>query len=669
METIVQQDYRKLGREEIKQLVAQGCSAEDWNNVLVAEPFLVERVRHADFAGKVRIGSLEDAGEQVGSRSWPAGIYHALVRDCVIGNGVRVAQVAGHLSGYHLGDGSTIENIGVMETFPDSQFGAGIEVAVLNEAGGREVPLFNELSAQFAHLVCLYRYRDNLIRRLQEMALAAAEANRRDYGIVGAGAKVVGVPRMVGVDIGPAAVIDGVQSLVNGTILSHPKAPTTFATGVIAEDFLVAEGATVSGGAILERTFVGQASRIGKQFSAENCLFFANCEAFHGEGCSVLAGPYTVTHHKSTLLIGGLFSFFNAGSATNQSNHRYKLGPTHEGKLERGCKTGSSSYVMWPCHVGPFSVVLGKHTRSFDTTVLPFSHLEANSSGKCELIPGHYIATVGTLRDGSKWPQRDRRRGPHRRDVICFDVFSPLTTGRMQRGLKLLEELIATADRSVDTVAVGGVEIKRVLLRTGRKRYSAYLERYLLDQIVRRAEHRKESGARSLREVFEPDDSAVYSEEWIDLGGQLMPAQRLEELCDCIVSGEVNTAEQLQQACSEIYAQYERDVWIWARTKAGETGLVDWDDLSQQRLTELAHQYCEQQGKFLRLVLVDAQREFDEVSQTGFGVDGGAEAVQLDFTAVRGRYEENSFVQTITAEIEDLPSRCDRVCAALAGLE
>ncbi|MCK4489001.1 MAG: DUF4954 family protein, partial [Anaerolineales bacterium] len=41
----------------------------------------------------------------------------------------------------------------------------------------------------------------------------------------------------------------------------------------------------------------------GKQFSAENCAFFANCEGFHSEAVSLFAGPFSVTHHKSTLLI------------------------------------------------------------------------------------------------------------------------------------------------------------------------------------------------------------------------------------------------------------------------------------------------------------------------------------------------------------------------------
>ena len=57
------------------------------------------------------------------------------------------------------------------------------------------------------------------------------------------------------------------------------------------------------------------------------------------------AGPYKVTHHKSTLLIAGMFSFMNAGSGSNQSNHMYKLGPIHQGTLERGAKTTSDSYI------------------------------------------------------------------------------------------------------------------------------------------------------------------------------------------------------------------------------------------------------------------------------------------------------------------------------------
>lgn len=659
--------HRPLRTDEIRQLESQACTAEDWQAVRVADPFLADRIRHVDFVGPVSVGALDGNVTRPSSPPKPCGLYRARIHHCSIGDHSRIANVAGHLAGYHIGSGVLIENIGVMETRPGARFGNGVEVVALNEAGGREVPLFDALSSQFAYLVCVHRHRAGVIERLMHMARHAAAQATKDFGTVGDGAWITGVAKIVDVNIGPAATIDSAQSLVNGAVLSHPDALTTIGDAVIAKDFIVAEGAQVTGGAIIRSSFVGQGSRVGHQFSAENSLFFANCEAFHGEACSAFAGPYSVTHHKSTLLIGGMFSFYNAGSGTNQSNHRYKLGPTHEGKLERGSKTGSFAYMMWPCRVGPFSVVLGKHTRSFNTADLPFSHLEADSSGRCEAIPGHYIATVGTLRDGAKWPKRDRRTGPLRRDLLCFDVFSPLTVGRMIRGADLLGQLQKSTDRGVSSVNVGGVEIKRVLLRMGAKRYSAAVERYLLEQLFNRLEKRLASGAKRLADALAVDARAVFSHEWLDVGGLLMPRDRLESLCDAIASGEIADPDHFQQACNDIRAAYDEDSWAWSRCQAADSLGIDFDELSADRARECILQFCEQQQKFLRLVLLDAEHEYDEGSRIGFGFDGDSKTADEDFAAVRGRFAENSFVQQVTAEIDSLPERCEAVINQLRG--
>ncbi len=377
----------------------------------------------------------------------------------------------------------------LLETLDEATFGNGVEVEVLNEGGGREVTLFNDLSSQFAHLLCLHRYRPRLIGRLEQMAAVAVQqacAARTEELEPEPRCDRSGRSSMSTWDRGQWSVAR--HRCVNGSILSCQQSPTTVGAGVQAHDFIIAEGACVDGGAMIAKTYVGQGSRIGRQFSAEGSLFFANCEAFHGEACSVFAGPYTVTHHKGTLLIAGMFSFYNAGSGTNQSNHMYKLGPVHEGRLERGSKTGSFSYMMWPCRVGPFSVVLGKHTRAFDTGDFPFSHIEAMPDGRCSLIPGFNLTTVGTVRDGAKWPSRDRRQGPVKRDRLVFDVFSPYTVGRMLRGIDVLQQLQQKTDRSVHAVAIQGAEVKRVFLRTGQKFYRRGAMMYLADKIVQRVE-------------------------------------------------------------------------------------------------------------------------------------------------------------------------------------
>ncbi len=216
----------------------------DWSRLRIAEPFLVERIRNVDFAGNVSLGNLAGDIQRKGAAAKPCGVYNARLQDCVVGDGTRIANVGSHLAGYRVGDHVLIENIGVMETHAGATFGNGVEVAALNEAGGREVPLFNALSSQFAYLVCVHRYRTELLDKLLAMAGREVDRATRDFGIVGDGATIVGVPRIVDVNIGPAASIDSAQSLANGTILSHPDVPTIIGEAVIAKDFIVAEGGT-----------------------------------------------------------------------------------------------------------------------------------------------------------------------------------------------------------------------------------------------------------------------------------------------------------------------------------------------------------------------------------------------------------------------------------------
>ncbi len=227
-------------------------------------------------------------------------------------------------------------------------------------------------------------------------------------------------------------------------------------TGVIAKKFIVLSGSRVDGGAILDKSFVGQGVKMGKQFSAENSVFFANCEAFHGEACSLFAGPYTVTHHKSTLMIASLVSFFNAGSGTNQSNHMYKLGPLHQGILERGSKTGSFAYLLLPVHIGAFTVVMGKHYANFDSSDFPFSYI-SEEKGKSELTPAMNLFTVGTRRDIDKWPARDRRNDPDKLDLIHFDLFNPYIVGKIINGINILNELAEKTDKKQDYVNYKGI--------------------------------------------------------------------------------------------------------------------------------------------------------------------------------------------------------------------
>lgn len=658
--------YRPLTPEEIETLTGRGCSSADWGLVEVAAGFRPERVRNTSFGGVVRLGANGGTLTDEAGIEKPCGIDGASIYACSIASDVRIAGVGVHIARYDIGDGACIENVGTIETRPDATFGNGVEIEVLNEGGGREVALFDRLDSQFAHLLCLHRYRAGLTEKLRGFAKAEAAKAKQSHGRIGAGARIRNTKCIVDVNIGAHAVVDGAALLSNGTVLSSQQAPTRIGCDVQAESFIIAEGSKVAGGAIIGKSFIGQGCQIGRQFSSEGSLFFANCEGFHGEACSVFAGPYTVTHHKSTLLIAGWFSFYNAGSGTNQSNHLYKLGPVHEGKLERGCKTGSFSYMMWPCRVGPFSVVLGKHTRTFDTSDFPFSYLEATPSGRCLMTPGFNFTTVGTVRDGAKWPARDRRKGP-KRDRITFDVFSPLTVGRMIRGSERMKQLLDTTDRNIDLVNLNGTDVKRILLRTGQKFYRSAIGMYLLDKVLARAEALLERPDLSLSAAFAVAEGAVYDEQWVDIGGQMMPRKRLDDLCVAVVDGRIADLDAMNRELDAILQAYSADEWAWIREAYAVVFGKRLDDFTIGDTVELADELLKTRQKFLKLVLNDASKEFDNVIRTGFGQDGSADDVAADFEAVRGNYDGNKFVREMENELVALNARVEKYKQAVAA--
>jgi len=650
---------RALRREEIEELRRRGCTAESWESVLVHPEFDPRRLERVRFSGRVEIGDLrgEVAGPDQIKR--PCGILNAVLKDCTVGDGCRIANVGGLIAGYDIGENVLIENVGEITLTPPAAFGNGTSVSVLNEGGGREVILCNELSAQLAYLTSLYRFRPALIEALDNLARRASEEVASDRGRIGAGSAVISVQHMHNVWIGEAAAILGASRLENGTILSEAAAPTIVGAGVTACDFIIAEGASVRDGVILEKVFVGQGCRLGKQFSAENSLFFANCEGFHGEAVSVFAGPYTVTHHKSTLLIAGLFSFYNAGSGTNQSNHRYKLGPVHEGKLLRGTKTGSFAYLMWPCAVGPFSVVMGKHSGTFDTTEFPFSHIEAQPDGRATLVPGLNLLTVGVLRDGAKWPARDRRSATVKRDAVSFPVLNPYTVGLMRRGRDRLAEIRQSTARDVEQVSVRGVLIARPLLRTGERYYKLGIELYLLEKLFLRLEAAQREG-RTFGEALACDPEAQGEGPWEDVSGLLVSARRLSAFLQRIESGEIDSVRAFNEAVARIQESYEKDEWAWVRSALGPDLGVEPEKLDGEGAAEIAKRYSTSKGKYIRLVLADAEKEFDPSTRTGYGLSGGEEQAAADFEAVRGRFETNSFVRELNEELEQLEDRVRR---------
>ncbi|MCF6237819.1 MAG: DUF4954 family protein, partial [Candidatus Marinimicrobia bacterium] len=518
----------------------------------------------------------------------------------------------------------------------ETSFGNGHSIEVLNEGGGRELKITEMTSAQTAYLTTFYRHDPDLIQALDALAYKYTASVRSDRATIGKGSYIFHCQNIVNVKIGRHAVLRGIQNLKEGTVASSKVAPTFVGDGVIAKDFIFQKGAHITDAALLAGTLVGEGTRIGKQFSSENSVVFSNSEGFHTEVCSIFGGPYTVTHHRSTLLIAGMFSFFNAGSGTNQSNHMYKLGPLHQGILERGCKTGSSSYLLWPSRVGAFSAIMGQHYANFDTSDFPFSYVN-EESGHSTLVPGMNFFTVGTMRDGLKWPTRDRRNNPDKLDQLIFNVLSPYTAQKMIKGQAILLELYANTERGQEYVSHQGILIKRLLLKTCSRYYRLALEKYFGDVLVAKLQ---EQNPAKLSALLTVSPEAVEDEKlWVDVSGLLCAKQRLDQLLDALKAGTVADLTALQQELVLIHTSYAQDEWSWVLHQLPLVFGFN-AEISVENLKTLLQKWKIASAKLLNMVEMDAAKEFEGNVRTGFGIDGFPDE---DFAAVRGTFETNSF--------------------------
>jgi hypothetical protein len=658
--------YRLLTSEEISVLLSQGCFADNWTNISVKEEFSANNIRNTRFEGKIKLGNLSGTIELEKGISKECGIYNSYIRHCEIADQVYISE-AKKLSNYIIEENVAIENVGSMIVNAESTFGNGTEIEVLNEGGGRELPIFDRLSAQIAYLAVLYRHDKGFTDKVLGMIREYSGSKRSDIGRIESGARIQDTQTIRNVSVGGYAIVSGACLLEEGTINSCKEAPATVGEGVTAKKFIILSGSKVDSGAIIDKTFVGQGVKMGKQFSAENSLFFANCEAFHGEACSLFAGPYTVSHHKSTLLIASLFSFFNAGSGTNQSNHMYKLGPVHQGFLERGSKTGSFAYLLLPCVVGAFTVVMGKHYTNFDTADFPFSYI-TEEKGKSELTPAMNIFTVGTRRDSEKWPTRDKRKDPDKLDLIHFELFNPYVVGRILNGIDILNEFAEKTPKTQDYANYKGINIHRLLLKASRKYYEMALKVYIGQQIVKRIHGiNSNSSLNEIRKNFKTIDKEGTG-KWVDICGLFSPASKIDALIFAVKSGNIKSIAELNEKLRDIYNNYDNYAWAWCASMIDRQMGIELDNIAVVSLIQIINDWKANAVKLNNMILKDAEKEFDSGSRLGFGIDGDEHTRDMDFQTVRGAYEENRFVLDLKKEIIDIEEKADRFTALLEKL-
>ena len=656
--------YRRLTEAERDTLLAQNCTAVDWNDVLVCDDFSPEYVRYTRFSGTVRLGSFSKEFELPGGMKKHSGLYHATLHNVTVGNDCCIENVKNYIANYRIGDDVFIENVDIILTDGVSSFGNGVEVSVLNETGGREVMIYDRLTAQIAYVMALYRHRPKMIARIQNMIESYVSSVSSGTGTIGNHVTIVDAGYIKNVKVGDYCKIEGASRLKNGTINSCAEAPVHIGINVIGDDFIISTGSSVEDGVTFTRCFIGQACRLGHNYSASDSLFFSNCQGENGEACAIFAGPFTVTHHKSTLLIAGMFSFMNAGSGSNQSNHMNKLGPIHQGILERGAKTTSDSYLLWPAKVGAFSLVMGRHVSHQDTSDLPFSYLIEDQSTSY-IVPGANLKSVGTIRDAQKWPRRDARKDPDRLDCINYNLLSPYTIQKMVKGSMILKELQRISGISSEIYTFQSGKIRNSSLRNGLKLYGMAIDKFLGNSLITRIMNSEFSSLQELRERLLPQ-SKYGDGDWVDISGMIVPKKAITDIMDDVENDRITDLKSFDERFRILHAEYYEYEWRWAYDMIREHYGISLADAELDDLRNLVMRWKESVVSLDNMLYEDARKEFSLTMMTSFGADGDDRQRKQDFVQVRGaKFDNDPFVLSVKEHIRVKSELHDKALARL----
>lgn len=509
--------------------------------------------------GEVNIGSFTKQIQVSLGFYKHSGIRNATLHNVTIGDDCLIENIGNFINNYTIGNECYISNVGTIETTEAANYGQCNTISILNEAGEQNVMLFSGLTSQLAAYMIAASKDKEAKQKLFQIIREDVMDRLPERGVIGDNVNIINTRTICNCLVYDYVEIKDAEHLSDSTIIGDGIESAFIGSGAIIENSIVDWDATVNNGAKVQDCYVGEACQITNGFTASSSVFFANSVMCNGEACAAFCGPFTASHHKGSLLIGGQFSFYNAGSSTNFSNHAYKMGPIHWGILDRGTKTASGAYLFMPAHIGAYSVCLGKTMTHPDTSLFPFSYL-IGKDDKTILKPGRNLTTVGLYRDIKKWPKRDVRVLGHRNSLINQDWLSPFVAQKMMEGKKILQQLIlSNGDAEYQEYSYEGVVISNHDAHIGIEYYDAALKMYMGKTLEDTKQNCTTNG-----DNYESFADGNTVTDWIDLGGMLTTADTMYYFTEDIKNGKFKDTDALHNELEYIYHSYQDVAYSYA---------------------------------------------------------------------------------------------------------
>jgi len=605
---------RHLTQEEIQILKSLNNTNEDdsWQNVYVNseenefDPYLISK---CTIRGFLIIGRLVKASLKFHDLVLDTGLYNSYLDDVVLENDVAVHNVA-YLSNYRIGQNSMLFNIQEMSCTNHSKFGNGILkegepehnriwVSVGNENDKRAVLPFEEMICADAYIWSRYREDSVLQKRFIELTEYGQSKELNTYGIVEHDAVIKNTTLLKDAKIGAHSYIKGAFKLKNITVLSSEDEPSQIGEGVELVNGIMGYGSKVFYQAVAVRFVIGRNCQLKYGARLLNSVLGDNSTVSCCEMLNNLIFPFHEQHHNSSFLIASTLCGQSniASGATIGSNHNSRS-PDGEMLAGRGFWPGLCSDFKHNSRFSSFTLVSKGSFQHELNIKYPFSLVASNGDQKCiTIIPAYWFLynMYAITRNKSKFSKRDKRFVK-----VQHIETDPLAPDSIQEVIEALDRIIElTGDYLVKKGWEKAVSAqnKEALLQSAKdflhqnpdaefnlcdmeaqKKYGAEIHKPVRAYKTYR-KIVKYFACLTLVDYCQKFNTQITEEQlkiivkkiplytnWVNVGGQVMPELKLEELFAKIKTHQIENWQQVHSfydECEENYLLYKTNYAVY----------------------------------------------------------------------------------------------------------
>lgn len=591
--------YRALTTSELDTLVHNRNTSDSWSNILVSENFNAGLIKNCKFYGLVRIGLLQPLYREFHNFRMPVGLYNSTIISCDLGDNICIDNV-NYLSHYIIAKDVMIANVNELACTDHAKFGNGIIkegedesvrswVEVCNENGGRKILPFNGMLPGDAFLWSKYRDDEKLMEKFKEFTQKELDSKRGYYGKVGERTVIKNCGILKDVWIGADAYIKGANKIKNVTINSDAERKTQIGEGCELVNGIVGYGCRIFYGVKAVRFILASHSQLKYGARLINSYLGNNSTISCCEVLNSLIFPSHEQHHNNSFLCAALIMGQSniAAGATIGSNHNSR---SADGEMQagRGFWPGLCVSLKHNSKFASFSILTKGDYPAELNVPIPFSLINNDvSKDQLTIMPGYWFLYNMYALARNSWKSVNRDKRTERIQYIEYDYLAPDTINELFTSLQLMEtatgksyaktdaadkkntddnatgkQLLKSGNRVVNEleIIVDNIENskRKTILIKVLPAYRIFEEVIVYYSMMQLWQLLNENAFKTFEELTAALPAKPTRTEWVNIGGQLMPAEEVNTLKEKIKTGKIKTwdgVHEYYQAQGEKYPQ------------------------------------------------------------------------------------------------------------------